>query len=186
MKNFIRFTIALVVGILALGFQSCDNSNKKYEYLCKQIPSTFATVDAVGASSVSPASFSKYMDADFDKTQTQRTDDGVATVYEWKKDGKFNLSDDERFDCCALFDYTRNTNEPTISNIAIRYTSSSADDLDKFYSIAMSELEPLMTKWGFKINEQLQKPTCKYYLKGNEVITVSKDNQEVTFTKIYR
>lgn len=186
MKKFIRFTIALVMGIIAFGFQSCDNSNKKYEYLSKQIPATFATVDAVGASSMSPANFSKYMEVDFDKIQTQRVDDGVAVVYEWKKDGKYTLGEDERFDCCALFDYNRNPTEPTISNIAIRYTSSSADDLDKFYSTAMSELEPLMTNWGFKLNEQLQKPTCKYYLKGNEVITISKDNQEVTFTKIYR
>lgn len=186
MKQIIKFTIALILGIVAIGFQSCDHSNKRYEYISKQIPATFATVDVVGASSMSPAKFSNFMGNDFDKTRTQRTDDGVAVVYEWKNDGKYNLTEDEHFDCCALFDYNRNTNEPTITNIAIRFSSSSVDALDKFYSIAMSELEPLMSNWGFKLNEQLQKPTLKYYLKGNEVITISKDSQEVTFTKIYR
>lgn len=177
----------LMVAVLSFSLSSCDSSKNKYESLSMEVPSTFAAVEAAGASTMTPERFSNhFIGADFEKIQTQRTEDGVASVYSLKKNGKVSLSDVEDFSCCALFDYERNPNELTISSIAMRYTASSSEDADSFYSSAMSKLEPLMKNWGFELNEKLQKPNFDYYLKGNEVITVDKGNQEITITRYFR
>lgn len=162
---------------------SCDNSKAKYEYFANEISLSFGVVDALGASEITPDELFYLINDRYDKSSGQRTDDGIIILYGWKKDNKYTLSEEEDFYCCAMYDFNRNPNHLTLSNIGMVYESSSPDDVNMFYTIAMENLTPMMARWGFEMNEDLKTPTKKYFYKGSEQITIFKEEQKVTFLK---
>ena len=180
-----RLLYVLMATLFAITLSSCDKSKEKYTYLAKLIPLSFATVDVGGSATMTPERFSSLLGgSDFNLYHTQRTDDGIINFYTWNND-KYPLSEDEEFYCCAAFDYNRNSSELTIAGISMTYESSSARKLDEFYHHAMLDLLPLMTKWGFEKNESESDPSCQYYFKGKESISISKDAEQVLIIRGY-
>lgn len=183
MKQFIKFTFALIMGIVALGLQSCSDSGKKYKTLSQQSPATMAMVDVVGSTDMTPERFYNFIAGDFEKSATQRTDDGIVVMYQWNNK-KCTLSDGEDFYCCAMYDFKKNPHNLTLSSFGMVFNAPAAE-LDKYYSVAMAELEPLLAQWGFERNSNLETPTSKFYLKGKDYITVNKDDKSITISKTY-
>lgn len=185
MKQFIKLTIALILGVITLGFQSCSDSGKKYKTLSEQSPLTIAMVDAVGSEGMTPEKFYQFINSDFDKSVTQRTDDGIVVLYQWNNNNKCKLSDGEDFYCCAQYDFKKNPQKLTLSTFGMVYKASPTE-LDKYYSAAMANLEPLMTRWGFERNSNLETPTSKFYLKGKDYITIVRDDESITISRSFQ
>lgn len=183
-KNLLYF---LMIVLLSSFLVSCNNREEKFKHLSFTIPFIFTSIDVVDVSQMTPDKFERHIKEDFYKIQTERADEGIVTVYSLKPDFKFDLSEGERYEICAIYDFKHNPEELTINTLAFKYTSPSSNDIEMFHNITMSQLEPLLTKWGFEKNETLQKPNRIYYLKGEEeVVTIDKDDKEVVISKFFR
>ncbi len=175
-----------MVAMFAITLPSCNSSGKKYEYLSQQIPATMAAVDVLGSAKMNPDKFYQFIEDNFDKSDAQRTDNGMVALFRWKDNAKYTLSDGEKFYCCAMFDFNRNPYELTLSNFGMVYESSSTENANEYYSVAMSQLKPLMENWGFKEVENLKTSTNEYYIKDKESITINKKGNEIIISRTFK
>lgn len=177
--------LILITAILSVSMSSCNKQKEKFEHLSEEIPVTFAMVDVLDRSKLDPDRFFRLIDRKFRKSHADRVGDGMGAIFRWDNE-EFTLSENEDFICSAFFDYNRNPEELTITAVGLTYSSYSKEDLEKFYSIAMSQLEPLMLdNWGFEEKNNSPSPDQKYYLRGEECISITKTDENVSFMRIY-
>lgn len=184
MKKKLLYLAMMTICVIVLS--SCGGNEKKYKHFAQQFTTATAAVDVLGNADMAPDRFYQtVIGSKFDKSDAQRTEDGIVGLYKWKDDNDYQLSDGEDFFCCAIFDFKRNPRELTLSNYGMVYKSTSLERLNEYYSVAMSELEPLMARWGFTINENISTPNKKFYLRDKDAITVDKSNESVTISMAY-
>ncbi len=176
----------IALAALTVMLPSCGKSDKKYQQLSKEAPIIMATVDALGSTGMTPERFFNLFGDKFDKSDAARTEDGIVTLFKWKDTESPKLSGKEEFYCCAQFNFKNNPNLLTISDFGLVYQNPNPAELDKYYSIAVSEVESLaVDKWDFKPADNTQKQNCKYYLKDDELISVCKESNKVTISKTF-
>lgn len=178
----------LIIALLSTSLTSCNSKKKKYEYLSAQIVGTFVIAQLYDYS-MSLERFTRLMDSQYNRIGIQKTEDGngLHAGYSFMKDDKdCPLSKGESFDCLVQYNYERDPNELTMSDILMRYSSASPEDVDQFYSVAMSELKSLLEK--YERQSDTSDSTVKYhkYYGEKDNIVIMKSDDSVTVSMFFK